>query len=311
MKNILNYYYHFIVDEIRQVNKKYFFTDHQYQYIFMPFLRSLEEVNALYYLNVELSHTHLPFHRILLNKDRQMLTFVNDTPYVLLQVVLRENRKVSLVDFKEAIPFWGTNTKTVESIVRFDWVHLWTTKLDYLEYQIQHLQKKYLALTDSLSYFIGLGENAISYVQNTLFEVKREEKDTLVISHRRVSVEDDLMEFYHPMSLILDHRVRDISEYLKSLFYHDHYQIEELDAYFQELSLSPFGYRLLYGRLLFPSFYFDLYDQIINGYEKEERLFGMIGRIGEYERFLYDIYNILKKYTPLPPVTWIQKKFSI
>lgn len=276
----------------------------------MPFSRALEEGNAIYTLNAELIQLSYPFHHIIRNKDGQMITFVQEVPYILLQIVLKENRKIELTDLITPIHFMMQHQK-LQTIIRSDWIHLWTKKIDYFEYQIQHLQKKYLPLTDSLAYFIGLGENAISYVQNTLLEMPRDKSDGLVVAHRRINVTDDLYEFYNPLSLVLDHQARDIAEYLKSLFYYDCYTIEELQQYFQRIQLSSFGYRLLYGRLLFPSFYFDLYDKMINGYENQEQLNTIIKRIPEYERFLYDIYRILKNYTNLPPVAWLIKKFSL
>lgn len=311
MKNVLNYYYNFLIEELVQTKKKYTFYDQQYQYIFLPFTRSLEEAPALYLLNLEIIKTKPLYQRIILNKDKQILTLVNQIPYILLQVPQTENRLLQLEDLHEYdVTVIPKNIRQLTALVRFDWVHLWKEKIDYFEYQIEHFRKKYAFLTSSISYFIGLGENAIGYIQETITEEKNLNFSPLVVSHKRLSSCESLLDFYNPLNLIIDHKTRDIAEYLKSLFYNDCYKLEEISAFFRVEKLNRLDYRLLFGRLLFPSFYFDLYDQIINGYQPEESILTITNRIVEYERYLYDIFLILKQYSDIPQIDWITKKFS-
>lgn len=309
MQNILNYYYHLIAIDLRQIKKKYIFNDDHYKYIFLPFTRSLDEAKDLFLLNLELLKINSNYHRVVLNKDNQILTFVNQKPYILLQVINITNRKILLTDLLLNYTFTSQQLGQFQSIARYDWLHLWKEKIDYFEYQINHFQNKYPILVQSIAYFIGLGENAISYVQDTLSEENGNIFMTLTISHRRVSVLDELFDYYNPLNLIIDYRVRDIAEYLKSSFYYDSYNLDDLNIFFERNKLNRWESRLLYGRLLFPSFYFDLYDEIINGYQSPEVIVKIIRRIPEYERFLYDIYIILKKYTDLPSISWIVKRF--
>ena len=309
MKNILEYYYHFKIEKLYQVKKQYVFYIEQHQYLFVPYTRSIEEAQDLYVLNLEMINMHAFYHRIVLNKDRQILTMVSQKPYILLEVVVPTNHFITLQQFSYPLVVLPHQWKLFPSLIRFDWITLWKEKIDYFEYQIEHFRKKYPLLVQSISYFIGLGENAISYIQNTLIEEKQS-SSSLVVSHKRVWAQEMELEFYNPLNVVIDHQVRDVAEYLKSSFYHDDYKLEEFDAFLQSMHFSKFDLRLLYGRLLFPSFYFDLYDEIINGYKREENILQVTSRILEYERFLYDIYMILQKYSSLPPVTWITKHFS-
>lgn len=310
MRNVLNYYYNIMIDKLIQTQKKYIFYDQQYQYIFLPYTRTLEEASAIYALNLELTKTSMLYQRIILNKDHQILTFVNQIPYILLQIPLIEDRLVTLDDLHYKNTVLPGQLKSMSLLIRFDWIHLWKDKIDYFEYQIEHFRKKYTFLMCSISYFIGLGENAISYIQNTLLEEKNTNYLNLVVSHKRVSTTDYLLDYYNPMSLVIDHKTRDIAEYLKSLFYNDCYKIEDIEMFFQYEKMNKTDYRLLFGRLMFPSFYFDLYDQIINGYQPEEKILAITNRVFEYERFLYEVFLIFKKHADIPSVDWITKKFS-
>lgn len=309
MKNVLNYYYRLNINKLTKVKKQYIFYDQEYKYVFQPFLRPLEEALPLYHLNQELLKINPIYQRIILNSNHQILTFHNKRPYILLQSHLFKDEKIFLnnLHYNNRLP--QEVIKKITNLTRFNWVNLWEQKIDYFEYQKEHFQKKYSFLTDTLTYYIGMGENAISYIQDTFIEEKNA-VITLVVSHRRVSVNDTLVDYYNPMNLIIDHKTRDIAEYLKSSFFYDSYRLEEIEEFLKKENMSRFDFRLLYGRLLFPTFYFDLYEKVINDHFPEQKIISITNRILEYERFLYDIFIIIEKYTKIPPVAWLIKKFS-
>ena len=180
---------------------------------------------------------------------------------------------------------------------RFFWTFLWAKKIDYIEYQLKHFEVEYPSLTENVWYFIGLGENAISYVQNVLQNSKYSSQEELAISHRRLSSNQSLFEYYNPLTLIIDHPVRDLSEYLKSYFFEDNYNMEKINSFLVHTTYSDFGYQLLFGRLLF-----------LNHEEDEKSIMYFNGRIREYELYLNDIYVILSQYSDLEPIDWLIKK---
>ena len=65
-------------------------------------------------------------------------------------------------------------------------------------------------------------------------------------------------------------------------------------------------YRLLFGRLLFPSFYFDIYDKIISEEIPEQEIVIVINRINYYEDFLRDIYYYIKTRANIPEIEWLR-----
>ena len=54
--------------------------------------------------------------------------------------------------------------ETKSKLYRNSWASLWSAKLDYFEYQVSELGKDKPLILDSFSYYLGLGENAISYL---------------------------------------------------------------------------------------------------------------------------------------------------
>ena len=49
------------------------------------------------------------------------------------------------------------------------------------------------------------------------------------------------------------------------------------------------------ARILFPSFYFDCCEDIINGIENEDKTITILDKIKDYEDFLFYLYNLLRE----------------
>ena len=92
-------------------------------------------------------------------------------------------------------------------------------------------------------------------------------------------------------------------------FFIDNFSIfEELDEYFKYNYFSFYGMNLLVARILYPSFYFDKYDEIVNEEAQESSILKITSRIDEYEKYLQDIFSYLKKYYNIKDVGWIMKR---
>ena len=68
-------------------------------------------------------------------------------------------------------------------------------------------------------------------------------------------------------------------------------------------------YILLFSRLLFPTYYFDVYDDIINNNLKEEKIISIINKNELYEQFLVIVYNYIvkEKNIFIEPIEWLIK----
>lgn len=307
MKNTIMYYYDLEPKNIHQNGKKYFFYIDEEKYYFVPFTRPLEEVEAIYSLNQEMIKRNILVHEIILNKHHEVISMYNETPFLLYKLSICEKGCLKLSDLHSlsknsyAMPYHSILEKT-------DWSGLWTRKIDYIEYQITQVGKNYPIIRESISYFIGLAETAISYINDTKREVNPTQIDNVVLSHRRIGRNMDMYDFYNPLNIIADHKVRDLAEYIKCSFFESKFKIEELEEYFKYNTFSLYGYQMLLGRLLFPTFYFDLYEKIMAQKENEKKILEIINKIDDYQDFLQEMYFFIRERSMIKEIAWIIKK---
>ena len=220
---------------------------------------------------------------------------------------LNTNTQVSNQNIQSSINNNSINIECDNVINRNDWVTLWEIKNDYFEAQINEIGKKYPNLCNYANYYIGLAENAISYVRNAQ---KIDDVALLSICHKRINYSDDLFSLYNPVNFICDYRVRDICEYIKTAFFSGDDAYLLIINYFKNNYLSYKEALLFYGRLLYPSYFFDLHDDIVNNNLEENIIEKIIIKASNYERFLYDVYVYISKLYNryIPAVDWIIKR---
>jgi|LSQX01.3.fsa_nt_gb spore coat protein YutH len=309
MNNYVNYYYNIYPDFIHEQDKIFYFQYNDEKYYFVMFNRPVEEAKYLYELNVEMIRRNSLVHEFILNKDKDVLTYVNDIPYVLMKIYVNEKKKSDLAEIVY-ISMSNTNITKDKVLDRSDWATLWSYKVDYFEYQISQIGKKHPLLCEYLSYYIGLTENAISYAKNTFNEIKMGEQDALTVAHRRIGANDTGFDIYNPLSIVIDHQVRDFAEYIKAKFFADSDVWPEIEEYFRHCDMSTFSRRLLYARLLYPSYFFDVYEDIVEGMQKEDEILPIVYKSEKYENFLVEVYSFLNRENVLPPIDWLNKKNS-
>lgn len=299
MKNAINYYYSLVTYDIRRIGKQYRFTVDGNEYLLCMCEYNLEELEEIYKLNVFLLQMNVFNHQIILNKDQQIITYINNDPYILMKVFVLENRKITLEDI-----LLFNNLPMYEYFIKLrknNWHDFWIKKMDYFEYQITELGGQYSLVKESFNYFIGMTETAISLLY------KFDYNSNLIISHRRITTESTLQDLYNPLNIIIDSKVRDICEYFKHGLFYSKVNFSEMKDYLINSSLSRDELYIFYVRMLYPSFYFDLYEQIISGVKEDKELIKIISKISYYQKLLQDLYLFLKPYTDLPDIEWIIK----
>ena len=255
MKNIIAYYYNLHPEKLLNVNNNYFFNYQDNNYVFQVFERPITDIDALYKVNKEMIQRNILVHEIIENNEKNVITYVNQTPYILMQTYVNPNVKVSLPE----VCYINNNTVNVECdkiINRQDWVSLWEAKNDYFEAQVNEIGKKYPYLCTCANYYIGLAENAITYVRDA---ISVQDAAFLSICHKRIRKDDTLLSLYNPINYIQDYRVRDASEYIKTVFFYDDSKTayDKTIEYFSNNYLTYKEALLFYGRLLYPSYFFD------------------------------------------------------
>lgn len=288
MKNTIRYYYNFDnITIISQKNKKYIKYNNEL-YIACK-VKNENEVIELYNLTKNIPY----FYKFIINREGKIFTNYKNDTFVLLKITgnyssnIQKNKKI-IID----------NNKKYH-LDRSDWYSLWTQKNDYFEYQYNHIKGKYKIIDESINYYIGIAENAISYIANISGELKGKEEK--VLCHRRIEEN----EFFNPLNYVIDYKERELSEYLKYIFVTKKYTECDVEKLVTSCNSTQAGYQLLFGRMLYPSIYFDIYDKIINEYESESSLMCIIKRNREYENYLQRIFEAINANVKIKNIDWL------
>lgn len=300
MENIIKYYYNINAKDLKYIDNHYEFYLNNILYYFTPVdiinekeLLSLKEIN----INNKLAHN------IVFNRFNKLLSNYNGINYILMEIYINPKKKIQLREIEYIANTIMINSK--ENNINWGW--LWSKKIDYLEMQINEIGKKYPILVNTFSFFVGLCENAISYFNNNV----KKEDTSLVLSHNKIKPNDTIISLYDPLNTKLDHKARDLSEYIKlSFFQNNKYIFKELNDYFKRNFYSKNDMYILFSRILYPSFYFDLYDNIIIGNINEEDIIYVTNNIDEYINYLYNVYLYLNNYYNLEEIPWLKKEVN-
>lgn len=306
MKETIKYYYNIDIDDLKEQDGKYFFKYQNQDFFFVYFNRNIEELNDILICVNNMKEKGIDVHNIIINRNGQYLTKINNFDYILMSVN-NYNEEYDIFDMINIANKLTLNYNT-SKLYRNNWSNLWTQKMDYFEYQIRELGINKTVIKDSFSYYLGIAENAISYVNNTNLKYNALNNAKITLAHRRIFYPNYKLNFLNPLAFIFDLEVRDIAEYLKAMFFSEDNTeevIEELGYYLQIKKLTIYEYHMLYARLLYPSYYFDLYENIMNNDTSEESLVSIIKRNKEYELFLKNAYLEISKYAPIEKIDWL------
>ena len=298
MKNTLFYYYQLNPEKVIKKNNYYYFEMNNYIYYLCLVDKPLEYINELTILNRNLINNN--FMIIILNINGKAISLINNHYYILIRG--EKNKTFNIQEFYNPIYCYG-DMANLKLLNHSNWGKLWSSKIDYFEYQKDYIKTKYKLLYNTIDYFIGLSENAIGYFNATNNYLKKEINDNLVISRRRINLKD--FSFYNPLNIVIDNKARDSAEYLKYIFINDDYTYDFLDEFLINLNYSAYQYSLLIARLLFPSHYFDIYERIINDTVKEKEILNILKRTKEYEQYLKYIYDFINKKKPILKIDWL------
>ena len=288
MENIIKQYYNLEnIKNFRNCNGKIIFDSHNNSYI----LESIKDKKRVIYIYNKYNNNYL-YDKIIKNIYNELYTTINGKDYVLIKII---NKNISISDELINNKFYEKPNHLLD---RSNWVYLWSKKLDYYEYQHKHI-KDYSFINESFNYYLGMGETAIAYIEYNF----KEKRLPVFISHNRINGYD----FFNPLNIVVDYKARDICQYLKFLFLNKKYTDFDFNNFFNKLKLDISDCILLYGRLLFPCFYFDMYDEIINNNIDQKKILEIVSRANEYEQYINMLYNKINKIINIPEIEWLRK----
>lgn len=299
MKNLIMYFYNINIENIRQYNNKYRFEHNNDNYVLENIVVdgnsfSIDTIKKIYDLNVLLINRGFVCNQIITNINNDIVTTFDNKLYILMKVVPNYMDKIALEDIIKM----SVKINIDDAFKQNDWKKLWINKIDYFEYQISQFGLKYPLLRESFSYFSGVTENAISmmnYVKN----------NELYISHKRLNCDSTYYDLYNPFNIILDTRVRDVADYIKDRFIRD--EKTDIIGYLEGNNLTENEKQLFFVRMLYPSFYFDIYERIIDG-DDELKVKKIIEKVADYELLLFELDDYLKRNKiNVGNIEWLKK----
>ena len=296
MNNILKYYYNIdIIDIIKIDNNYLIFDNNSNNYL-------LYKINE--YVNIDntikiLNSIKIPnkYSYIIKNINNKYITNIDNINYVLLFIKGILNEEITINDIID-----NTN-KYLYLNNKIDIVSLWSKKLDYLEYQVSELAKDNIELLNSFSFFLGLGENAISFIDINNINFNNIKSSLM---HYRISNNELNMTFYNILNTIIDYNVRDYSEYLKIKCFNNEDISKDIIKIINDNNLNNDELKYLYARLLFPTIYFDTVEEILLKEKEESSLDIFINNLDNYLNMLNDVYLEIKKRISIDIPLWIK-----
>lgn len=295
MKNYLKYYYNIDVLNIHRNQNIYSFVYKNYNFYFFPYFGDLKKLNELYDVVNEIQRRGYYCNKIIKNRDSNIVTLIGNMNYILLMYKNNLNKKIDIYDivnFKH-IPISNTTLNCS------NWKKLWEEKIDYFEYQLSQFGNKHSLVRESFAYYAGYVELAISLLNDVSIK-----SNNMSLVHKRIKKESTLYDLYDPFNFAVDNRVRDAAEYFKSKIF-DGDVLNQISEYFKQIKFSSDEYTLFFIRMLYPSFYFDEYEKIMNNNLEDNLLSNILDKNQQYELFIKNLYKYMLNFCNLPMIEWL------
>lgn len=291
MKNFINYYYNLSISNIRKNSENYYFEINGIEYEFILCLDDKESIRSKYFLII---NSNRYTHEIVYNINNSIYTYYNNLPYILIK---KNYKNDELINLKTIIEY----DALLDIKYHFNWKQLWQNKIDYYEYQVKEIGYKYYNIKQSFLYYIGLSEIAIC-----LLNYVNSSEILPYISHKRITIKENYDSFLNPINIVIDSRIRDISEYIKINYINEKISIDDIKIFLNEFTMNNSEAILFLSRLIYPTYYFDLYDLIIQDKINDSKINYYIEKNVYYETFLKNMYKILKTKYNIPIIEWFE-----
>lgn len=268
MKELLKEKYKIEIDDYYEYKGGIIFFLDGVRYYFVKHNYDDEFFNILIEMIQELKTKQVYLHEFILDK----LGRVNSDGYCLMKIIIFGDE----ITEKEMQRFYAIRNFNEEFYKQYvSLIELWYKKLDYLEYQVSELSNR-LIINNSFDFYLGITEEVLQYLNN-FSDVSM--KQYLSLAHRSLS-SFNVIDFYNPLNIIIDIYTRDLGLYVKNNQDYDYlYQ-------FMQNASHDYAYYYLYARLILPSDYFKILEDILLDNQQEKELSNYINKYLEYEEYI-------------------------
>ena len=291
------YFYGINLSDLKKIGTDYYFKHQDRDYTIFLYDRNPNEALEIYYLNLEILNKGVIGYDIILTKGKEVLFLYENKYYILMQLPDVKNR---VITYNDILKFNYKPIIKIEHLDKSNWSYNWSNKIDFIEYQFDQIKNKYKKIDESINYFIGIWENGISYF-NDNYDYSKEK----VITHKRISANMDLLNFLNPLNFIIDYKERDIGDYIKSYAFKNNYSLNNIELFLKGVDRNSII--LIISRLLFPSYYFDIYEDIVLEQKKETDIYDILNKKNNVIKIIAFIIEKYQKYN-IPVIAWIKNE---
>lgn len=307
MIQIIKYYYGIEINEYKIDNNAYFFYYNDECFYFVLYERANNDIQDIIQISKNLKLLNINYHNIILNKFNNIISVYGGKNYILLKVdkfYFEDLCSIDMVNINNKIILSGEKRKLYKN----NWKELWGNKIEYFESQIRDYGKDKKYILDTFSYYVGLAENAIEYVNRVNKWHNISDMDKITCCHRRIFYPNYKLNYLNPLSLIIDLEVRDYAEYFKSAFFKGEDIKREFVSFLKLVKMGNYSYNLFFARLLFPTYYFDAYEMVMKNKVNDKEIVDIVNKKEQYEDFIRFAYNEINKYSMLIEIPWLTKR---
>lgn len=276
MEQLIKYYYNLFPLNVISLNDVFFFESNNKSYFLCKILQDIKYVRSQLKLN-----NYYNYFKVVESNFNSYFIEYNNCQYILFEVP---------DDYEECVDIFEivNNPKkyVVDDSYRCNWDEAWIKKNDWIGYKIQKLVSSNEYVCSLFDYCNGLVELAILAFRKIDF-TKIFFK--ACICHRRIFSPNIKLNYFNPLSFVIDYEVRDYAEYFKSELLNDDVSVEvlvkELESLIRVNNFSFEELKLFYIRLLFPSVFLDYIEKYLESLDNELIIY-CEKKIKKYEKFL-------------------------
>ncbi|MBR5662890.1 MAG: hypothetical protein IKX00_04535 [Bacilli bacterium] len=293
MKEIISYLYNINVYKEFYFNKQLILKTRNTNYLYQEIT---EPKKVLYIYNLIQSVNSYKFfcYKFERNIFNEVISKYNDITFVIIDI---KNDYKETIDLDDMLSLYVDSQKILFNRINYNnnWDLLWENKINYLTNHFNNnklLNKNYELV---FNYYISIAEISLEYL---LFSKKKYKPNNIAsFVHRRIKIPNIKLDFFNPLNFIIDLEIRDISEYIKILYYKNDDYETELDYYLKTHHLDMYLASLLYARIIYPSCFFDDYES------KNIDINKFVDFIS-YEKFIKKIYDLISSYIPIDKINF-------
>lgn len=279
MENIISYYYNLRVDNYKLINNVFIFESNHYLFIAKE-IKDLDMFKQIISINSD-------FYMPLIKKDGEFSFEYNNKKYTLFKA---DNPSLKVDNNFKLIP--------VMQNVEIDYSKIWINNIDYFIKKITEMEHSEIEKVNYLNYYIGMSENAVIINEKAK---KMSGLARITVSHYRICYPNYALTYNDPTELTLDFISRDLAEYIKTKFFFDKIDINEVIELLNRYNINDKEIMFFLARLLYPTYYFDAITE--NNIEKQKII---IEKREKYEHFLSLILNNLKTNNIMINISWLK-----